>query len=293
VIPMEYYYHSLLLVSKSWKEVVEEILPHSKAQMILEQQNKNLKLFTRYDIYFRIMITRQNRNFYHACLVCRLIQDGTDIDVLLTVEEDIDLLIVFAIFKGDVGLFNQLINRRQVNKIPPSIYKYLTSVAIFSGDIKFLKYLVEDLKYPYNEETCHAAAYCGNLECLVYLHETVNCPWDEWTCHDSAFFGYYDCLQYSHQNGCPWNKETMKMAVMLGNLECVKYLHSEGCPWDTEVAQKASAYSSLECLKYLYDNGCPIDESSYKIAHDRGNIECIRYLEEVGMKPSNKSPEVV
>ena len=64
-----------------------------------------------------------------------------------------------------------------------------------------MKALLAD-SWPWDRDTCSAAALGGHLEVLQWAHAN-GCLWDIRTCHKAAEGGYLKVILWARANGCP------------------------------------------------------------------------------------------
>ena len=134
-----------------------------------------------------------------------------------------------------------------------------SAVAARQGNLEMVKYCVAN-RCPINASSCRNAARNGHLECLKYLHEEAEAPWDWKTASEAAENGHLHILEYLvereydefDENACSW-------AADQGQLDCLKFLHETAkVPWDSEAVRRAHENNHPECLQYLLDNNCPL-----------------------------------
>jgi len=168
------------------------------------------------------------------------------------------------------------------------------------GDIKFLKWARETMRFDWDKETIMAVIAFGNLEMLKYCFDN-GCP-----------------LIYRHPDDDCWHwncelkdvKEKIGECGILsacaysGNMEMMKYLVEERkeVPWDKYTVHRACGKNNKDesMLKYCWENGCPLNkngEDDFRHHGSRpitnvafrtqieaarnGNFACIKYLSEV------------
>ena len=127
------------------------------------------------------------------------------------------------------------------------------------GNLEMVKYCVAN-ECPINERACAEAAENGHLECLKYLREEAKAPWDSRTAAWSAQNGQLHILEYLverkydqfDKNACLW-------AALNGHIDCLKYLRETAkAPWNSRGVYYAHKNKQPECLQYLLDNNCPL-----------------------------------
>jgi len=136
-----------------------------------------------------------------------------------------------------------------------------SAVAAEQGNLEMVKYCVAN-QCPIDASSCRNAARNGHLECLKYLHEDVKAPWGSVTASEAALNGHLHILEYLVEREYDkFDKSACSLAAEYGHLECLKYLHEEvKAPWDCEAVRMAREFNHSECLQYLLDNDCPLPE---------------------------------
>ena len=133
------------------------------------------------------------------------------------------------------------------------------SIAARRGNLEMVKHCVAK-KCPINVLACESAAKNGHLECLKYLREEVKAPWDFRTANRAAANGHLHILEYLVEREFDQFDEcACANAAMNGHLDCLKYLHETAkAPWDEEAVREAHENNQTECEQYLLDNDCPL-----------------------------------
>jgi len=133
------------------------------------------------------------------------------------------------------------------------------NVAAHQGNLEMVKYCVAN-QCPMNECACISATRRGNLEFLKYLHETAKAPWDWRTATFAAHHGHLHILEYLvERKHDDYDKWACRNAAMNGYLDCLKFLRETAkAPWDFMAVQSAHTRQHWECLQYLLDNDCPL-----------------------------------
>jgi len=146
-------------------------------------------------------------------------------------------------------------------------------VAAEQGNLEMLKYCVAN-ECPVGDGACALAAKSGHLECLKYLHEEVEAPWDLMTAARAAQEGRLHILEYlvERKYDFEFNDLACMYAAKNGHLDCLKFLHETAkMPWWSGVVREAHENNHPECLQYLLDNDCPLPEGWCYID---GNLLC-------------------
>ena len=135
------------------------------------------------------------------------------------------------------------------------------NVAAEQGNLEMVKYCVAN-ECPVDTYACAFAASQGHLECLKYLREEVKATWDSRTAFFAAANGHLHILEYLVER--KYNKYSewaCSNAAEYGHLDCLKYLRETAkAPWDEYAVREAHENNHPECLQYLLDNNCPLPE---------------------------------
>jgi len=133
------------------------------------------------------------------------------------------------------------------------------NVAAEQGNLEMVKYCVAN-ECPINENACAYAAENGDLEVLKYLREEVKAPWDSVTADGAAHNGHLHILEYLVERKYDkYNGDACMLAARNGHLNCLKYLHETAkAPWDEDTVYHARKNNHPECVQYLLDNDCPL-----------------------------------
>ena len=106
---------------------------------------------------------------------------------------------------------------------------------------------------------CWKVARTNKLELLKWIREEKKCEWDEETISIAARRGNLEMVKYCVANQCPVSEEVCTDAASNGRLKVLKYLHEEAkAPWDSEAIAEAYFNCKHDCLQYLLDNDCPL-----------------------------------
>ena len=132
------------------------------------------------------------------------------------------------------------------------------NVAAEQGNLEMVKYCVAN-ECPIDKNACANAALRGHLECLKYLHEEVKAPWDSETAAYAASDGHLHILEYLVEREFDEFEYACECAAAFGHLDCLKYLHETAkVPWNEEAVREAHKYNETECVQYLLDKNCPL-----------------------------------
>ena len=120
-------------------------------------------------------------------------------------------------------------NRIYFTKLLSEQYKFELTTRNFKRSkitsFKFLKFLNDmTLKSKIKKEIFNSVARGGKLDLIKFCHNNKY-PWDEDTCLAAAENGHLDCLIYAHENGCPWTERICSIAAANGHLDCLLYAH--------------------------------------------------------------------
>ena len=180
-----------------------------------------------------------------------------------------------------------------------------TTAAARYGYIKSLQVLHEN-DFPWDANTCKAAAENGHLDCLQYAHCPRNeygfyygpsCDWSMYACDAAAENGHLECLKYLYnpidvwgnfvEPRCDWSWLTCRAAARGGHLDCLKYLRyptdargvlvGPRCPWNEYTSLAAAENGHLDCLKYAHENGCMCDWRICAVAESNDHLDCLQY----------------
>jgi hypothetical protein len=149
-----------------------------------------------------------------------------------------------------------------------------------TNKLELLKWIREEKKCEWDEDTINVAAEQGNLEMVKYCVAN-ECPIDKYACAYAASQGHHECLKYLHEEvKAPWDSETAACAASDGHLHILEYLvEREFDQYDTLACWEAARYGNLDCLKYLHETAkAPWDEDAVRVAHENDHPECVQYL---------------
>ena len=159
-----------------------------------------------------------------------------------------------------------------------------------TNKLEFLKWVREEKKCEWDEQTINMATLIGNLEMLKYCFAN-DCPCDEQqSCRNAAGKGHLDCLRFLFDTMKP-SRETEQssasVAAIVGRIDILKYFVEERKTSDDVklFCVINSIFSGqLDCLKYMVEEAkAPLDDWRH-IAAARMNkyTECEHYLREKG-----------
>ena len=133
------------------------------------------------------------------------------------------------------------------------------NAAAEQGNLEMVKYCVAN-ECPVDEEACTRAARNGHLEVLKYLHEEVKAPWDSSTAYLAAESGHLHILEYLVERKYDkYNEWACWWAAENGQLDCLKYLRETAkAQWSSGAVRKAHEKNHTDCVQYLLDNNCPL-----------------------------------
>jgi hypothetical protein len=180
----------------------------------------------------------------------------------------------------------------EINKILGTVkdQAYFCRELAFSNKLELLKWVKEEKKCEWDEETINVVAGNGNLEMLKYCFAN-NCPYDEeWACLQAARKGHLDCLRFLFDKVKPsrkTEKEAAAEAAKSDQLDILKYFVEERKISDdakSDCATYSAMCGRLNCLKYLVEEAkAPLYDYRH-VARARyfGQTECEDYLREKG-----------
>ena len=133
------------------------------------------------------------------------------------------------------------------------------NAAAEQGNLEMVKYCVAK-KCPIYEDACLSAARNGHLEVLKYLREEVKSLWSSGTAFFAARNGHLHILEYLVERKYDeYSGQACWYAAKFGHLDCLKYLHETAkAPWNSDAVRSAHEKNQPECLQYLLDNNCPL-----------------------------------
>jgi hypothetical protein len=163
----------------------------------------------------------------------------------------------------------------------------LTECAAEVGDLKILKYFIENLGYTYDNRATTAAANAGHLKCLEFLDnrqgqivraaqlgdlKAIRRLIEErkYVCDKSAplaaaRFGHVECLMYLIQEcDCPYDAEsTIKVAILQRRLPCVQFLVGTLKNQPTAITLDLAVESKDDgIIQYIFEKIQPEDKLS-------------------------------
>ena len=140
---------------------------------------------------------------------------------------------------------------------------------------------------------CAQVAHTNKLELLKWVREEKKCEWDEETIIVAANLGNLDILKYCFANGCPCDEETeqkaARVATRFGQVEILKYLVEERkalvCLKVQHVCViNAAIFGQLATLRFFVEEAKMSLNDWACIAYARiyKQHECLNYLREKG-----------
>jgi len=156
-----------------------------------------------------------------------------------------------------------------------------------TNKLELLRWIREEKKCKWDEETMSSAASQGNLEMIKYCVAN-KCPVDERACTRAARNGHLEVLKYLREEvKAPVNGKVIKIAACHGDLELIRYIVEKKCAgWENgylDALDIIAMHGHFQCLKYLHEEvKLPLNGGMIDVAASRGHLEMIRYL--VGKK---------
>ena len=159
-----------------------------------------------------------------------------------------------------------------------------------TNKLEFLKWVKEEKKCEWDEQTINMATLIGNLEMLKYCFAN-DCPCDEQqSCRNAAGKGHLDCLRFLFDTMKP-SRETEQSsasaAAIVGRIDILKYFVEErkiAANVKTLCLGQSAFEGHLDCLKYLVEEAkAPLDDWRHiAYARCKEHTECLHYLREKG-----------
>jgi len=156
-----------------------------------------------------------------------------------------------------------------------------------TNKLELLRWIREEKKCKWDEETMSSAASQGNLEMIKFCVAN-KCPVDERACTRAARNGHLEVLKYLREEvKAPVNGKVIKIAACHGDLELIRYIVEKKCAgWENgylDALDIIAMHGHFQCLKYLHEEvKLPLNGGMIDVAASRGHLEMIRYL--VGKK---------
>jgi hypothetical protein len=150
----------------------------------------------------------------------------------------------------------------------------------YTNKLELLKWIREEKKCEWDEDTINVAASQGNLEMVKYCVAN-ECPIDEDACAWAAFNGHLEVLKYLREEAkAPWDSHTAEWAAQNGHLHILEYLVERKYDQYSVLACEVAAQNGqLDCLKYLHETAkVPWDSCAVRYAHENNQTECVQYL---------------
>jgi hypothetical protein len=139
---------------------------------------------------------------------------------------------------------------------------------------------------------CFQVAHTNKLELLKWVREEKKCEWDEETINGAAWEGNLEILKYCFANGCPYDeKESCCQAAEEGHLDCLRFLFNKVKPsrkTEREAAGMAAYYGHLDILKYFFKERKISDDAKTACVFKSvltGYLDCVKYMVEEGKAP--------
>ena len=149
-----------------------------------------------------------------------------------------------------------------------------------TNKLELLKWIREEKKCEWDEDTINVAAEQGNLEMVKYCVAN-ECPVDTYACAFAASQGHLECLKYLREEvKATWDSRTASFAAANGHLHILEYLVERKYNKYSEVAcANAARFGYLDCLKYLRETAkAPWNEIAVRCSHENNRPECVQYL---------------
>lgn len=183
----------------------------------------------------------------------------------------------------------------------------LTAAAVRGGHVELFKYLVDEMKFPYDNRSYEGAyesntvdalreywsriqatltPYCfraaaskGHMELLMRLMQ-------EWGGNPSTLDVMYagceheEVVLYFIEQGCPPSKADLNNALQRGWLSVTQLLRQHGVGYSKSALYLAIQGNNLDCVRFVLDDGCHVRSNIMLFAASAGNISIMKMLHE-------------
>jgi len=146
---------------------------------------------------------------------------------------------------------------------------------------------------------CWEVAGMNKLEFLKWVREEKKCEWDENTINTAARKGNLEMLKYCFANDCPYDEDcACRLASCNGHLDCLRFLFDTVKPsgeTEKEAAAEAAKSDHLDILKYFVEERKISNDAKSECATSSaicGRLNCLKYLVEEAKAPLNDYRDV-
>jgi len=139
---------------------------------------------------------------------------------------------------------------------------------------------------------CKEVALTNKLEFLKWVREEKKCEWDEQTINMATLIENLEMLKYCFANNCPYDEEeSYHNAASEGHLDCLRFLFDKVKPsreTEKKTAETAAQYGQLDILKYFVEERKISDAIKINcVLHSvpKGRLDCLKYMVEEAKVP--------
>jgi hypothetical protein len=126
-----------------------------------------------------------------------------------------------------------------------------TSALAAEGDVRMLRWALEEGFLLRGEQACKAAARSGSIEMLSALSD----------------------------RGLIFDRSTVRAAARCGQVDAVLWLREQGCPWDSDVPRAFAAAGSIEGMEMAMHHRCSMDVwLNVSAACRKGRLEVLEWI---------------
>ena len=139
---------------------------------------------------------------------------------------------------------------------------------------------------------CSRVARTNKLELLKWVREEKKCEWDEQTINEATYKGNLEMLKYCFAHNCPYDKQkSCRQAAATGHLDCLRFLFDKMKPsreTEKDAAETAAEFGRIDILKYFVEErkiSDVIKTECVLYSLLKGHLDCLKYMVEEGKAP--------
>jgi len=168
-----------------------------------------------------------------------------------------------------------IINHMQPRQTyPDDIYQY----AARSGDIEFMKKILEVAPYANREHVCCNATRSGSKRMLNWVFKNPMFPHCSHILPDILHSFDFETVRKYYKRGAPMNAHLGYVAASKGRMDVLKWAVEHDCPVDSYTFADAASNGYLQIMQWLHSIGCDWDEISMENAAQDQYIEVLDWL---------------